>query len=389
MKPIPVLHLVNEVVDCSISRIIEHIVTAAGPSRYTWHIGGVNELGGMAPAFRDLGMHVVDFSTEDDTRDGSAGGVMRRIKAYVARHQIAVVHSHTLRTRVLAAAALFGSRGVRHVDTVHHFYHATDRRWGGLYTVGDRMSLYLPSHLVSVSHRMYREVVALPFITEKRLTAIPNAVDCNAFYRPELREGCRAEFGIAGDAPVIGYTGQILGLKRLDLLLESFAQILARYPHARLMIVGTGQQRGELEHLAENLGVAQSVIWTGFRQDIPRLLSAFDIFVLPSSNEGLSLSMLEAMAAGKPAVITDVGGAREVVSDRETALLIQPGSLNALHGAIDSLLADPAARDRMGEAAREAVCTKFSVTQMASAYDDIYRRLVREPRASLNPVRDS
>jgi glycosyltransferase involved in cell wall biosynthesis len=386
--PIPVLHLVNEVADCSISHIIERIVTSTDPHSYSWHIGGVNELGSMVQAFRDHGVHVVDFSAKDGSKRGHRREMIRRIRQYVRTHQIAVVHSHTLRTRMLAAAALRGAKETSHVDTVHHFYHATDRPRGGLYAVVDRVTLLFPSHLVAVSQRMYREIVALPFVNARRLTAIQNAIDSDAFYKPELRESCRAEFGIAADAPVIGYTGQLLGLKRLDLLLESFAHVLALHPTARLMIVGAGEERPALERLAETLGVAGSVVWAGFRDDIPRLLSAFDVFVLPSSNEGLSLSLLEAMAAGKAVVVTDVGGAREVVSDQETALLIQPGSLPELREAICGLLSDPAKRARMGEAARESVCRNFNVKGMARAYDDIYQRSVFCGRMVLNAQQD-
>lgn len=396
----PVLHLVNEVVDCSISRIIERLVSRLDPDRYVWHVGAMTRMGNMTQRFRDLGMHVVDFKSGEGLAlegsgstsgedDSVAGGLVRRIRTYVKRHQIAVVHSHSVRARVVAAAALLGLNDTKHVDTMHHLYHPTDRRWGRLFTFVDRTSLYFPDHLITVSYKMYREVMAMPLVDAKRLTAIQNAIECDLFYKPDLREACREEFGFNLDVPVLGYTGQIRKLKGIDRLLQSFAQVLDRYPDARLMIVGDGEQRRDLEKMAQGLGIADAVTWTGFRQDIPRLLSAMDIFVLPSSNEGLSLSILEAMAAGKAVVVTDVGGAQEIVADQESGLVIPPDSVSALYEAMDSLLADPAERVRMGREARQTTCKRFSVAEMVSAYQEVYENLAFHTHTWLNVPRGS
>ncbi|GAG80461.1 unnamed protein product [marine sediment metagenome] len=141
------------------------------------------------------------------------------------------------------------------------------------------------------------------------------------------------------------------------------------------MIVGKGSLRPSLEALADRLGISHAVIWTGFRQDIPRLLAAMDIYILPSSNEGFAASMLEAMAASKPVVVTDVGGAQDVVTNGRTGILIPPGSASAIGSAVNDLLEQPEKRTALAQAGRSRVLEEFGVQRMADAYQDLYQTL--------------
>ncbi len=163
---------------------------------------------------------------------------------------------------------------------------------------------------------------------------IRNAIDQQAFQVAGQRDACRSEFQLSPDLIVIGSSGRLEKVKRYDLLLRGFAAFSERFPHSRLMLIGNGSLKTELELLAKELGVADAVIWTGFRSDVPRLLASLDIYVQSSVNEGLSLSILEAMAAGKPVIITDVGGARELVENGRTGILIAPGSAEEISDAM-------------------------------------------------------
>jgi glycosyltransferase involved in cell wall biosynthesis len=167
-------------------------------------------------------------------------------------------------------------------------------------------------------------------------------------------------------------------MKRLDLLIQSFVHVLARYPQARLMIVGEGSLRPQLEALAAALGISHAVIWTGFRKDISRLLAAMDLYVQASSNEGLSLSILEAMAAGKAVVATKVGGAEEVITDGTTGILIAPGSTSVIASAVSDLLEHADKRSFLAQAARSHVLQQFNVQRMTDAYRRIYENLASE-----------
>jgi glycosyltransferase involved in cell wall biosynthesis len=378
MTQIPVLHLMNEVGDCSVARIIQRLVTHLGEERYSWHIGGLRGLVNMQEEFKRLDMQVVDFSE----RGKGLPGVAKGIRQYVQIHRVGIVHSHGLRTCLAATLALVGLRQTRHLKTNHSLYSRRDRHWGLLYAMLERLALYGPDHVIAVSQTMRRQIVALPGLDAKRVTAIQNGIDGASYYMPEERDRCRSEFGLSPESQVIGSTGRIEIVKGLDLLLYAFSQVLVQYPHACLMIVGEGEERPGLETLATNLGISHAVIWTGFRQDIPRLLAAMDIYVQPSVNEGLSLSILEAMAAGKAVIATDVGGTGEVLTHQKTGILIPAGSSSAIAAAIADLLSHAEGRAALAQAARDHVVQEFDVQRMVEGYRRVYESLASQLRSS-------
>jgi glycosyltransferase involved in cell wall biosynthesis len=239
----------------------------------------------------------------------------------------------------------------------------------------DRLTLYPADHVVAVSQTMRRELAALPGLRAGRVTAIQNAIDCASYYMPEQRGPCRSEFSLSTDVQVLGYAGRIDRVKRLDLLLEGFSGVLTRHPQARLIIIGEGGQKSELEQIAASLDISHALIWTGFRQDVPRLLAAMDVYVQPSVNEGLSLSILEAMAAGVPVIATDVGAAQEVLAHERTGILIPPGSSAAIENAILDLLDHPRKREALSQAARVHVVQEFGVQRMVDRYRRVYEAL--------------
>jgi glycosyltransferase involved in cell wall biosynthesis len=361
----------NAVGDSSIGRIVQRLIRYSGDQEYSWHVGGLHGPGNMRLDFSRLRAQVVDFSE----RTSGSGNLTGRIREYIANHQVKIVHTHSPLTILKAAKALTGVRHTMHLATVHLLYAPGDRRWGMLYALLHRFTLYLPDHMVAVSQKMGRQVAAYPCIKASRVTAIQNAIDCESYYLPGQRDDCRSEFGLAPESPVIGYMGRIEKMKRLDLLLHAFVPVLARRPQARLMIIGEGKSKTELDAIAERLGISHAVIWTGFRQDIARLLAAMDVYVQPSANEGLSLSILEAMAAGKPVIATDVGGAHEVITDQQTGILVRSGSTSAIGTAILELLDHPQKRSVLAQAGRNHVEQQFGVQQMVDAYMRVYHVL--------------
>jgi len=371
MTHVAVLHLVHHFAVPGIGGFVRVLLPHLDKSNYSWHVGAVSGRGTLQEDFKSLGAQVVDFS---DKQNGSKNSIIK-IRDYVVANRIRIVHSHSVRTTLTAAAALAGKRQPIHLATEHLFYSPSDRRLGAAFTLLDRFSLYLPDHIVAISQRMYHQIIALPGLSPNRITIIRTAVDCEAFYAPDQRDPCRAEFSLAPESPLIGYTGRLDIQKKLDLLLEGFSQVLECHHKARLMIVGKGSLRPSLEALADRLGISHAVIWTGFRQDIPRLLAAMDIYILPSSNEGFAASMLEAMAASKPVVVTDVGGAQDVVTNGRTGILIPPGSASAIGSAVNDLLEQPEKLTALAQAGRSRVLEEFGVQRMADAYQDLYQTL--------------
>jgi glycosyltransferase involved in cell wall biosynthesis len=151
-------------------------------------------------------------------------------------------------------------------------------------------------------------------------------------------------------------------------------------PEATFVLAGDGPLRPRLEELARSLGLAERVLFLGHRDDVPALLASCDLFVLPSLYEGLPLSLLEAMASGRPAIATDVPGSNEVVHHAESGLLVPRADPLALADAIRRLLADPAAAERLARAGRARVDRDFSVERMVRGVEAVYDQLLASPR---------
>jgi glycosyltransferase involved in cell wall biosynthesis len=160
-------------------------------------------------------------------------------------------------------------------------------------------------------------------------------------------------------------------------LFAAMAQLKEPYPcHA--LIVGGGRREEEVKGAAASLGLAREVHFLGQRLDVPDLLQAMDIFVLPSYSEGVSLALLEAMAAGLPVIATAVGGTPEVVTDGETGLLIPPRDSDALAGALERLLVDPGWAKEMGARARGHVEANYSLDRFGRELNAIYEELIEK-----------
>jgi glycosyltransferase involved in cell wall biosynthesis len=375
MTPTRILHVMNVFSDSSISRIVERIIRNLECQDCEWHVSALDEDEGMESVFKSLGAATVHFPLEQNARQA--------LRSYILRHNIDIVHTHTPRTIVETRLAVMGmQRRPRHVATKHLLTTPKDRRWGIIFTALDYLSLYLPDHLAAVSGEMAKKVAALPGMDAKRVSMVRNAVPCGDFYQPEKRDAARLDLGFGPDHLVFGYAGRIEPVKLIDLLLRVFADVHALYPNVRLMLVGDGGQRAELEQLTRQLGLADAVSWLGYRGDVPSLLAAMDVYVQPSHNEGLSLSILEAMAAGKPVIATDVGGIREVLTPDQNGLLIVPHSPEALFKSMTTMAAQPDLRTLFGEAAREHVFTEFSLQKMVDAYGKIYQSQIKENQTS-------
>jgi len=209
---------------------------------------------------------------------------------------------------------------------------------------------------------------------------IHNAADLSAFVPGEPDPALARSLGLEPGDLVVGAVGNLRPVKDHATLLRAFARVAARVPQARLVIVGEGDERPRLEALAAELGIAGSVKLLGQRADVPLLLRRFDVFVLSSISEGLSLSIVEAMAVARPVVATRVGGNPEIVRDGETGLLVPSGDPPALAEALVALLDDPARRDAFGAAGLRRAQSVFSLPGMIEQYERLYETLIPRPR---------
>jgi glycosyltransferase involved in cell wall biosynthesis len=206
-------------------------------------------------------------------------------------------------------------------------------------------------------------------VAPERLVSIPNGIDLARFPR-DLAPAELPELGPREGRDVVVFVGRLDRQKRVHVLIEAFAKIAARRPGARLAVVGEGVERAPLESLARERGLlGKSVFFLGVRPDVPNVLRAASVFVLPSAQEGMSNALLEAFAAGAPIVATDIPGNRDMVRDGREGLLVPADDAPALERALERLLEDKSLAGRLGRAARERAgrdaCTRAGGSRSA------------------------
>ncbi|MEM8530682.1 MAG: glycosyltransferase [Chloroflexota bacterium] len=208
----------------------------------------------------------------------------------------------------------------------------------------------------------------------KRLLLIPNSVDVQQFQPHSPAHDLRTRWHVPLDAPLIGMVGRLSYQKGHTVLFEALPQVWEAFPQAHVALVGDGELRSELQTQAAQIDTNGRIHFVGQQQDMPRVLSTFNLFVLSSRYEGLSFAVLEAMATQQAIVATAVDGTSEVIEDGHTGLLVPPNDAKALANAMVQLLNDPALRHRMGKAAREVVITGFNQQQMLAHTFALYRQ---------------
>lgn len=373
-----VLHLMNGFKNASIGQIVKRLVQSLGCQNYQFFIGGLSNRGEMHDDYRQLGAAVIDFSLLDS---GTLNSIAQ-IRQFLGEHCIQIIHTHTIRTLLVAWMAMIGlpaasDQRIIHISTKHILTTPKDRRWGAAYSLIDRISLYLPDYLVPVSHTMGRKILAQPWIDPRRVLPIPNAIPCEEWRQPQKRWETRRQYGIAPEDILIGFGGRFEPQKRLDLLLEAFSSVLSICPDAHLILAGDGSLRTQLESQAFQLNISNAVTWAGFCWDMPGFLAAIDIYIQPSVNEGLPLSVLEAMAAQKAVIATRVGGSSEVISDGKDGLLIPPLSRDAIQTALLDLIQHPDKRSSLAQNARTKVQSEYSLERMTGSYQKLYESVLR------------
>ena len=311
-----------------------------------------------------------------------------RLARLMRREGIRLVNSHDVGATIYAAPAA-RLAGVRHVVHTDH---------SQILALKKRLWLFRgllrgwTSFSVTVSHELERHLVERLGVAPRAVATVPNAVDTERFAAGGDAAGLRRELGLPPDAVVVGSIGRLTEQKGYAHLLRAFASLAASRPLLRLVITGTGELRGDLEREARAAGIAGRVIFTGVRRDVPTLLALFDVFVLPSLWEGQPITLMEAMAAGRPIVATDVGdnarilgaaGTRDGVAPPpggylagERGLLVPSGDAAALAAAVGRLADDRGLASSLGARAAAHARGEFDVAAMVRRYEAVYESVL-------------
>jgi glycosyltransferase involved in cell wall biosynthesis len=197
---------------------------------------------------------------------------------------------------------------------------------------------------------------------------VPNGIRIPELPKSEDRGVVRQELGLADDGVVAVVVARLTVVKGQDRLIRALARLAPAHPRLKVVIVGEGPRREALGALARELGVEERVVFTGLRRDVPRLLGAADLGVLPSAHEGVPMSVIEQMAAGLPVLASAVGGLPDIVADGHQGFLVPPGDEDALTARLARLVDDDELRHSLGKEARQRAEREFSIEHTAHAF---------------------
>jgi glycosyltransferase involved in cell wall biosynthesis len=305
-------------------------------------------------------------------RPGFQPSLALRIAQTAARLNATVLHCHQYSPFVYGALAKLVPPYLPVVATEHGRLNngrATLKR-----QIANRLMNLMSIETFAVSASLREQLISEGF-PERRVGVIHNGIDPGAPASADARQRARTAFGFASDDFVVGGVGRLDPVKDYATLIDAFGLLSRLGRRIRLILIGDGPQRVDLTRRLRDCGLSNVASLLGHRDDVRDLLPAMDVFVSSSIFEGVSLTLLEAMAAGLPVVATRVGGTPEVVVDQVTGLLVPPRAPEALASAVARLMADPEDRAAQGASGRARVVQSFHIDTMVHRYMEIYRRL--------------
>jgi L-malate glycosyltransferase len=291
----------------------------------------------------------------------------RAIARIAAQHRARVVHCHHYSPFVYASIARLWSPTLRIVFTEHG--RLSDAPPSAKRRTANRVLAHAPREVVTVSSDLKRHLVAEGFPTT-RVNVIYNGIDVGGLPAVGMRARVRKELGIPDNALVVGTVARLDPVKDIPTMIRAVAQHSAGVPTI-LLVIGDGSERVHLEASAREVGAASSVRFLGHRDDARDLLAACDLYANSSISEGISLTILEAMAAGLPVVATRVGGTPEIV-DASCGRLVPSRDPDALAATLAALAQDAPLRLALGREARARVEQRFTLDRMVREYRDVY-----------------
>jgi glycosyltransferase involved in cell wall biosynthesis len=349
----------------------EQLVASAAPhldrARFQYEVAYVLPAkDALAPELRRQGLTVTCLG------GGAAWPV--RLRTLVRERGIDLVHAHLPYAAIGARLALAGPGRPRLVYTEHNVWQSYQppTYWANLLTFARNDHVFTVSDQVRAS---IRYPGGLRRLRLPPLETLYHGLDRAALDAPAPSGRVREELGIPPLAPVVVTVANFRHEKGHEHLLRAAELVRRSVPDVRFVLVGQGPLEGQVRREAERLELGDTVIFAGYREDVLRLVAAVDVFALSSLHEGLSIALIEAMALGKPPVVTRVGGLPELVEDRRHGLLVPPADPPALAAGIVSVLQDPALAERLGRAARRRAAD-FDIRTTLRRTEEVYAELV-------------
>lgn len=369
-SPIRILHVTFNMGIGGTEQVIRQLVMGLPADEYINHVvcidGHVGEIG------QQLERQAIQVSSLKRS-PGIDRNLVKGLKEKIRTLGIDIVHCHQYTPWFYGWLAARGT-GTPLIFTEHGRFHPDTYRYKAL-AVNPVMALST-SALVAISDATRSALSRYEFIPKSLIQVLYNGVQAISSDSDAV-QSLKHQLGIPEGDFVMGTVARLDPVKNQQMMLKGFARTLAEYPDSWMLIVGDGPVRRQLEDLSRGLDITERVIFTGFQSEPANYMAAMDLFLLTSFTEGTSMTLLESMSLGIPAIATDVGGNSEIVAPEVSGVLVPSDDADALARSIDRLRKDPALMARLQQGSRQRFDERFSVTNMVSAYRDIYLHNLR------------
>lgn len=290
-----------------------------------------------------------------------------------------IVHTHTAKAGALGriAARLAGVSFIIHSPHGHNFYGYFGPFISKVTVILERAISHFTTKIIVSTKLEKEDMVAFNVAKPEKIVVINSGVELEN-YRDVVIDGqeLRDQLKLDKYKPIVGMIGRLEPVKGPQYLIEAAKLVIEDFPEVTFLIAGEGSLRNELEMQCKNANILDKIVFTGWTEDVPEILSTLHILVLPSLNEAVGRILIEAGASGIPVVASNVGGVPQIVNNNQTGLLVPPKDPYIMAQAIISLLKDKEKRKKMGQAAQKWIDSKFSAHTMFEQISNLYRDLV-------------
>lgn len=366
---IHIMHVIYEFSMGGLENRLVNLMNVIDPNVFNFSICCIKKSGIMATRIKRKDIKIFELH-----RKSKNYLICLKLAMLFRKEKVDVIHTHgwsgfdgVIGAKLARVPVIIHSEQGKDIEDIYSI--KKRRLWGR------KLISYLANQVVTVSEEIKDSLVKTEKISPDKILTIHNGVDIQRFNINIDKIKKKEEVGIGSKDIVIGTVGRLDPIKSYDTFLYCAKEVISEFPDLRFLLVGDGPMRKNLEELSTKLGLQEKVTFIGERLDIPELLNIMDIFVLPSLSEGLSNTILEAMASGLPIITTRVGGNPEIIIDGETGFLVPPTDYQSLSKVLIQLLKAPSLAKKIGLAGQERAKRHFSLSKMVSSYEALYKEL--------------
>jgi len=298
---------------------------------------------------------------------------------FLIKESPSIVHTHTSKAGIIGRLAAFLSRVpiIVHTPHGHVFFGYFSFIKTRLFIFIEKITSYITDKIIAVSSGEKTDYLLLNIANEDKFVVINSGVKLDKFKELPFHEkqNFKKKLGIPENALVVGTVGRLVPVKGPEYLIKAAKHIIPKYPETFFIFTGDGRLKQGLKKKAVELGIENNVIFLGWRNDVAKIISVYDIFALPSLNEGMGKVLVEAMALGKPITASNVGGIPDLITHGTNGFLVSPKNSEQLAKYIQILITDKEKRESMGQAGKE-IALNFSAENMVKKMANLYKELL-------------